>query len=335
MARKGNKGLFNTLDNTQSETLPVTTTRKRKTTLLESRGDTLQKIAAGEVVNKSAYWVDPAICKMWSEHDRDYALLNAHNCEDLINGFMQQGHQEFPAIVRRLEDDKDFSFEVICGARRHWVVNYLRNEKNRPEYKFLVEVRKLSDEEAFRLSDIENRDRNDISDYERAVKYIKALNKYYRTQREMAERLEVTEDWLSKYLTLAKLPREIISAYPGVTDINVSHGRGLIPKLADPKTRKKIIDEANIIGNEQAGRRAGGQSLIEGVAVFKRLMNSVREAQPPKQALEYYKSSEGSEMLIVNARSSKAIELKVMLGSGASKAELATAFDKALTAFYE
>jgi hypothetical protein len=59
-------------------------------------------------------------------------------------------------------------YEVICGARRHWTVAWLRANNYR-QFRFLVEVRELSDEEAFRLSDIENRDREDISDYERAI----------------------------------------------------------------------------------------------------------------------------------------------------------------------
>ena len=261
--KSGNKGLFGALESQKQAVEPVTTARKRSTTLLEKREGTLQKLASGEVVNKAAYWVDPAQCKMWSEHDRDYALLNETNCEDLINGFLQQGRQEFPAIVRRIDDDPNFTYEVICGARRHWVVNYLRHEKNRSEYKFLVEIRNLSDEEAFRLSDIENRDREDISDYERAVKYLRALDKYYKRQKQMAERLEVSEEWLSQYLTLAKLPREITQCYPSITVIKVSHGRTLIPLLKDETARRKIIKEATAIASEQASRRASGKPLIQ------------------------------------------------------------------------
>ena len=77
---------------------------------------------------------------------------------------------------------------------------------NYPEFRFLVEVRDLTDEQAFRLSDIENRDNLDLSDYERAVDYKDALGRYYASQKEMAARLEVSEAWLSRYLDLAALP---------------------------------------------------------------------------------------------------------------------------------
>ena len=73
-------------------------------------------------------------------------------------------------------------------------------------------VANLTDEEAFRLSDIENRDREDISDYERATDYADALGRYYENrQNAMAERLEVSEAWLSRYLLLAKTPKPDVS----------------------------------------------------------------------------------------------------------------------------
>ncbi|MEJ1977658.1 MAG: hypothetical protein WDN49_17670 [Acetobacteraceae bacterium] len=37
---------------------------------------------------------------------------------------------------------------------------------NYPEFRFLVEPRELTDEEAFRLADLENRSAKDLSDYD-------------------------------------------------------------------------------------------------------------------------------------------------------------------------
>ncbi len=51
------------------------------------------------------------------------------------------------------------------GARRHWTVTWLR-ANNYPEFRFLVEPRELTDEEAFRLADLENRSAKDLSDYD-------------------------------------------------------------------------------------------------------------------------------------------------------------------------
>ena len=97
-------------------------------------------------------------------------------------------------------------YEVICGARRHFAISWLR-ANNYPQFRY-----DLTDEEAFRLADIENRDRADLSDYERARDYAHALDLYYGgKQRNMAARLEVSGAWLSRYLYLARLP-EIVSS---------------------------------------------------------------------------------------------------------------------------
>ena len=78
-------------------------------------------------------WVDPTRCRLWQHHNRDYELLNAERCADLIAGFRTLGCQERPAIVRSLKgearigpDGVEHDFEVLSGARRHWTVSWLR-----------------------------------------------------------------------------------------------------------------------------------------------------------------------------------------------------------------
>ena len=136
---------------------------------LEGRRTTLARIAAGELVNKTLHLVDPARCRIWEHHNRRYELLNEMRCKDLVDSIKAQGGQEFPAVVRCISGDPSYDYEVICGARRHWAVTWLR--AHHYDHRFLIEIRDLNDEEAFRLSDIENRDREDISDYERATDY--------------------------------------------------------------------------------------------------------------------------------------------------------------------
>jgi len=229
----------------------------------------------GEREEKVLQWVDPDTCRMWERHNRDYALLNDHNCRDLIDGIRAQGRQEFPAIVRRLSGDGP-AFEVICGARRHFAVSWLR-ANNYTQFKYLVEVRDLSDEEAFRLSDIENRDRDDLSDYERARDYAEAIRLYYGgKQRAMAARLEISEGWLSRYLTLAKLPDEVVSAFASIRDLRELHARTLKPLLANPKERALVIAEADRIAQDQARAKDGKGALVEPAQVVARLKAAVR-----------------------------------------------------------
>jgi ParB family chromosome partitioning protein len=145
--------------------------------VLAGRSNRLADLASGSMVNRTVELVDPARCRMWPGHNRDYEALSEARCEDLIESLKAQGTQEVPALVRRLPNDPSYDFEVISGARRHWSVSWLRSH-NYPEFRFLVEIRDLTDEEAFRLSDLENRARQDISDFERARDYLRALATY-------------------------------------------------------------------------------------------------------------------------------------------------------------
>lgn len=235
---------------------------------------------SGEREEKLLRWVDPATCVMWARHNRAYDLLNADNCRDLIDSIRAQGQQEFPAIVRR-HAGQGADYEVICGARRHFAISWLR-ENNYPQFRYLVEVRDLTDEEAFRLADIENRDRADLSDYERARDYLAALDLYYGgKQKAMAARLEVSEAWLSRYLYLARLPDVVVQAWPQITDLKELHARTLRPLLAD--FEDKILAEAEAIASVQAAARAGQGEFIPVARVLARLSAVVKK---PKESPE-------------------------------------------------
>lgn len=266
----GNKGF--------ADDLAATTTsgvaegrRFPRTGILGARENRIAELAAGKVVSKVHELVDPRRCRIWDKHNRDYQALDQNACADLIESFKAQGRQEVPAIVRRVKDDPEHDFEVICGARRHWTVTWLRSHEM-PQMTYLIEVRELADEEAFRLADLENRQRKDLSDLERAVDYARAIELYYEgSQQRMADRLEVTKSWLSRYLELAKLPPEVIGAFGSRHIIGISHAAALAPKLRDSATRDSILEEACALGAEQASLRAEGKSYIPPSAVVTRL----------------------------------------------------------------
>lgn len=233
---------------------------------------------SGQREEKVLRWVDPSSCVMWARHNRAYDLLNEDNCSDLIDSLKAQGRQEFAAIVRRLPPGHGAEYEVICGARRHFAVSWLR-ANNYPQFLYLIEIRDLTDEEAFRLADIENRDRADLSDYERACDYLQALDLYYGgKQKAMAARLEVSEAWLSRYLYLARLPAAVVSAWPQITELRELHARRLRPLLAQDPTA--VLAEAAAIAAEQDRARAENGALLPAAAVMARLKAAVTGSRP-------------------------------------------------------
>jgi ParB family chromosome partitioning protein len=309
--------------------------RKRSVGLLQKRNNELGELVSGKIEDKVHRWVDPARCRIRENHNRRYDLLSERRCQDLIDGFKAQGKQEFAAIVRKLENDANFDYEVICGARRHWTVSWLRSN-NYTNFEYLIEVRDLTDEEAFRLSDIENRDKEDISDYERAVDYKLALGEYYKNQKDMAERMEVSEAWLSRYLDLAALPAEVVEAFGDIIEIKVKHGRDLKSHLKDKRTQKKIIERAGELGKEQKQRQAVGQGALTGANVVKELIGSTVTKKPvTRGTLVEYKSKKGMPMMSVSRQGASGLVMRVMPKSGATKTELVKAFEQTLSEYFK
>jgi ParB family transcriptional regulator, chromosome partitioning protein len=247
-----------------------------RTGILGERENRLAELAAGRSVTRVHELVDPARCRIWEGHNRDYTALNAETCADLIESFKAQGRQEVPAIVRRVAGDPGHDYEVVCGARRHWTVGWLRDHSY-PDFRFLIEPRELTDEEAFRIADLENRSRRDLSDYERACDYARAVDRYYSgSQQRMAERLEVTKSWLSRYLDLARLPTDVIAAFSSPHVIGISHGAALAPVLRNPAQRESLLGEARQLREEQTDLRSRGEPAILPAAVVQRLLGATR-----------------------------------------------------------
>jgi ParB family chromosome partitioning protein len=251
------------------------------------RSTAMSEQVAGARQEKVLRLVLPETCVMWAGHNRAYDLLTPENCSDLIEGIKAQGQQEFPAIVRRV-GGQEADYEVICGARRHFAVTWLR-ANNYPQFRYLIEERDLTDEEAFRLADIENRDREDISDFERARDYARAVERYYSGQQNlMAERLQISAGYLSRFLQLARLQPEIVAAFPSIREIRELHARQLRPLIADPKTYDRVLAEATKLATEPDRTTAD---------VLQRLRDAGKVKSRPKPASVSFKHEDGNVRL--------------------------------------
>lgn len=300
---------------------------------LSTRFTSLARVATGDVKEKTQLLVDPARCRMWPRHNRRYELLTEASCADLLEGLRSQGEQEFPAIVRRVQDDPDIDYEVVCGARRHWSVTFLREVEHR-QIRFLVEERELDDEAAFRLSDIENRARTDICDFERAMDYRSAVDAYYGgVARRMAERLEVTEQWLSRFLDLAKLPTTIVEAFGDIRQLRENHARVIKPLLAETQSRKQVMAEAERLAAEQARRRDAGEPLLEAAPVLEGLKSAAAgkgRGGAARSRPEVVANAAGTRLFTLSPKGAKRAVIELALDSKASNADFHAAFETAL-----
>ena len=306
---------------------------RRSVGILTGRANRLSDLAAGAVVDNPQELVDPARCRIWERHNRDYAALSAERCSDLIESMIAQGRQETAAIVRRVHDSEAFDFEVICGARRHWTVAWLR-ANNRPEIRYLVEVRDLTDEQAFRMSDIENRARQDLSDLERARDYVRAIELYYGgRQKDMARRINVSESWLSRYLDLARLPEDLVCAFADPFELKVSHIGQLKPLLKADGVRASVLAEARRVRLARSGGEGRAPGTVpEVIRQLKRIAEgegarpSSRAKPPPapkKTGMDsvVLRNTAGASILRVDSKDRRGLSITLMHKAGATRAE--------------
>ena len=243
---------------------------------LERRGAGLDEIA--KTVKKLTIRIKPGDCTIWPGNARDYAQLSQERCATLIDSIREEGSNREPVVIRRTKNGPA-PYELIVGTRRHFSISWL-NANNHSEIELIARIETLDDEAAFRLADLENREREDVTDLERARNYQHAVDAYYNGGRtQMAERLAIPRQNLHNLLQLAELPEEIVLAFAEPGDLKVHHGMRLSPMLKDASRRDTVMDAARAVAAEQLERREAGLPKIEGARVFERLA----AASPPEK----------------------------------------------------
>lgn len=302
--------------------------RLRGTTLL-GRESALARVASGEVRQVTQLLLDPARVRIWPGNARSYAHLTEAGCRELIDSIIAEGGQKVPAVVRRVEGDPAYDYEVIAGTRRHWSIAWLRAHSY-PDMQFVAQVATLDDEAAFRLADLENRARADVSDLERARNYAAALKTHYGNHASrMAERLKLSKGWLSKMLRVAALPDAVIAAFASPAEVQLKGGYALAQALDDRADAAIIAGEAKVIVREQRVARDKGLPPLPAADVLRRLLDAPSRGR--EQAAPYvWTAPSGRPGLSVQTVNRQGVTVRLHAGSGADADELAEALRAAL-----
>jgi ParB family chromosome partitioning protein len=292
------------------------TERARGTTLL-GRESALARLASGEVRQVTQLLLDPARVRIWPGNARHYGHLSEENCRELIDSIVAEGGQKVPAVVRRIEDDPDHDYEVIAGTRRHWSISWLRSHSY-PDMQFVAQVASLDDEAAFRLADLENRARKDVSDLERARNYAEALHAHYGSHlTRMAERLKLSKGWLSKMIKVAGIPDAVIAAFASPNDVQLKPAYALAQALDEQKAASAIKAAARAIAAEQADLRRQGANTIPAAEVLKRLIDAPKTAASPAVEPYVWAGPVGRPALTVQSVNRQGVTIRLHAGSGA------------------
>ncbi len=303
---------------------------------LLGRENALARVANGEVRQITQLLLDPARVRVWSGNARVQGQLSETNCRDLIDSFVAEGGQKIPAVVRRIDADPAHDYELIAGTRRHFAVSWLR-ANSYPEIRLLAQVADLDDEAAFRLADIENRARKDISDIERARNYAAALGSHYGDRAvRMAERLKLSKGWLSKMLKAATIPDGVLAAFADWRELTLNPAYKLAIALDDKARSKAIQAEARSIVAENAKQISSGAPAILGSHVLARLLAATAVSTPLAKAFNFeVRGSHGRPIVVVKGVNRQGVTLHLPNASGADDDQIADAIRKVMEALRE
>ncbi|SEK01961.1 chromosome partitioning protein, ParB family [Sphingobium sp. AP50] len=266
----------------EAPTAPAAPSKTEATapSFLERRGAAFDEIA--RTVKRPTIRIRPEECTIWPGNARDYDSLSHERCASLIDSIKEENGNREPVVIRRTPDGEK-PYELIVGTRRHFSVAWLR-ANHHTQIDLIARIETLDDEGAFRLADIENREREDVTDLERARNYQHAVDAYYNGVRaHMAERLAIGKQNLHNLLQLAELPEEVVRAFANISDLKVRHGMKLSPLLKQPELRDAIIAEALAVAEEQNRRSEAGEPVIDGPQIVQRL--STANARPARKAI--------------------------------------------------
>ena len=135
---------------------------------------------------------------------------------------MEREGQQFPVVLRKAKPP----YQLVCGFRRIAALKQL----GRPSVKALI-IPELSEDQAYRLSILENRERSALSDLDAANAAAK-LRARGRKPQEIAKFFDRSVRQIQRYLEVSDFPPELKRAISSAK-ITISHGLVLNRVLVD------------------------------------------------------------------------------------------------------
>lgn len=162
--------------------------------------------------------IDPKLIKSGQYANRHSSYFTTDKFLQLKKEIVEAGGNVQPIKVRPL---KDGDFEIIYGHCRHQACLQSGLLVN-------AQVEDMADFDAFIQMERENRGREDLSAWEQGIAYQRALSTgLFPNRRQLALAIGVDDSNLTKALSVASLPVEVVEAFSSPTDITYRWGKVL------------------------------------------------------------------------------------------------------------
>ena len=239
-----------------------------------------QKLAAFDGANATRK-LDPKTIKPSKWANRNELSYAEKEFEELKREIETSGGNIQPIKVRPSKSTPG-EFELVFGHRRHRACLELG-------LSVLAVIEDLDDSELFCQMDRENRARASLSPWEAGTTYVKALDEgLFPSARKLAEAASIDLSQLGKALALARLPSDVIAAFPSPLDLQYRWSTLLTAALQ--KDPDLILDRAKQI--------KGSSESLSSAQVLTRLLDGGGTVPPPVPKKVALKGKDGQTATI-------------------------------------
>lgn len=187
-------------------------------------------------MENAVYWVE--IDRILPNPYQPRKDLDSESLKELADSIREYGILE-PLLVTRKEINTERGLEVfyelIAGERR-WQAAKLVGLLKVP-----VIVKQVSERAKLEIALIENLQRKDLNPVERARGFIRLMEEFSLTQKEVADRIGKSRAFVANTIRLLKLPDEILDAL-AQGQISESQARMFL-EIEDPSFRQALFQE--------------------------------------------------------------------------------------------
>lgn len=186
-----------------------------------------EETGKGEVSTIRLSSIEPNLSQPRKEFDEEALSELAESIKE--HGILQ------PLLVRPMQNGM---YQIVAGERR-WRAARLAELVEVPAL-----VKDLSDEEADKISLIENLQREDLNAVETAKGYQRLMEKYDMTQEELSKAMGKSRPAIANMLRITTLPDEILK-YVSEGKLSAGHAKAILsaPEASRSQLAKKIVDE--------------------------------------------------------------------------------------------
>ena len=190
-----------------------------------------------EVVDSLRYIKTNEI-KVW-EHKVDRKTSLGENFSEFIQGIKENGQLQ-PILVKKGKGPKD-GYTLIYGERR-W------NACKELGIDVLCRVQNVNDFDAGISIIVENKDRESSTPYDFAMQLSEFLDHKIMTQSDMAKKMSISRQAMSKMMSFTKIPPELVAAIGDMRKITASMAE-LLKQICDrdPANRKKLVELSHVL----------------------------------------------------------------------------------------